>query len=194
MCPVRATTTPILCSAGKFCEEGAATELWCPPGTYRSSLGAESEDDCLLCDAGHTCAGASTSAREAVCPAGSSAARGSASCAQCSAGKHQSSPGQAACEPGEIRIPAARSTSRPHRPCKLEPPSAPIPVPTLILPVPHSHPYPRLQALNHGLFPSLPYPLVACPEWSQVWSAPKVIGALWGRPSRCRACAERSLL
>ena len=49
------------CPAGEYCPQGSSTALKCPTGTYRSSNGAESIDDCTACPAGSFCDEGSTS-------------------------------------------------------------------------------------------------------------------------------------
>jgi hypothetical protein len=43
------------CPAGSFCPEGTESAIPCPQGTYSSSTGLASSDDCTPCPAGYYC-------------------------------------------------------------------------------------------------------------------------------------------
>eukprot|EP00704_Kipferlia_bialata_P000894 g894.t1 len=76
------TEDPVICPAGSYCPAGTegSEEYLCPAGTFSSSTGLESVDDCTPCTAGSYCSGTGNSAVTGdcaigyYCPAGQSQA------------------------------------------------------------------------------------------------------------------------
>ncbi|XP_051895659.1 neurogenic locus notch homolog protein 4-like [Pristis pectinata] len=52
--PIAATFGDI-CPSGHYCPKAAALPIPCPPGTFRSTTGGTSEEDCTLCPSGFYC-------------------------------------------------------------------------------------------------------------------------------------------
>ena len=87
------------CQAGKFQnEQGKSSCKLCPQGSYLTTTGADSSDDCTSCTAGkYNGATGSTSNVCTNCPAGTISAARAASCSNCPAGQFQASSGQSSC-------------------------------------------------------------------------------------------------
>lgn len=60
-------TTGDICEKGKYCPEGSSLQELCPSGTYGSSKGYSSKDDCLPCNYGHYCSSAGLTAPSGLC-------------------------------------------------------------------------------------------------------------------------------
>lgn len=58
------------CPTGHYCLQGTQAPAGCPPGTFRNSTGARSEDECLDCTPGFYCKGYSNSFVTGPCAAG----------------------------------------------------------------------------------------------------------------------------
>ncbi|CDJ42865.1 hypothetical protein ETH_00031845 [Eimeria tenella] len=65
------------CTAGGYCEEGATTKSYCPPGKYNPSPGASSKDDCIDCPAGKYCTGSHSPEPDGPCAPGAYCTGGS---------------------------------------------------------------------------------------------------------------------
>ena len=70
-CP-QGSTSPnqVQCPAGNYCPEGSAMPVECPEGTYRSSAGGVSVDDCFPCTQGDYCNGTGRIATAGQCDSG----------------------------------------------------------------------------------------------------------------------------
>ena len=89
-----------VCQAGKFQnEQGKSSCKLCPQGSYLTTTGADSSDDCTSCTAGkYNGNQGSTSNVCTNCPAGTISAARSSGCSNCPAGQFQASSGQSSCE------------------------------------------------------------------------------------------------
>ena len=74
------------CPVGHFCPVHSLAPIECQAGSYRPSVGAGSQADCLTCPAGHFCV-AQSSAPE-ICPAATFCPPGSAGTTPCPAGSY----------------------------------------------------------------------------------------------------------
>ena len=83
-------STGSICPAGKYCPQGSAVGIDCPPGTYLDTEGAEMESECLECTQGSYCAGYGNIAVTAQCDQGY----------YCPAGMNVSNPTQYTCPQG----------------------------------------------------------------------------------------------
>uniref|UniRef100_K3WJP5 Tyrosine-protein kinase ephrin type A/B receptor-like domain-containing protein n=1 Tax=Globisporangium ultimum (strain ATCC 200006 / CBS 805.95 / DAOM BR144) TaxID=431595 RepID=K3WJP5_GLOUD len=110
-----------ICPAGHYCPEGSGSEVMCPSGTFRASVGGTSVDSCTICPGGHYCSGSSLtvpsgecdegyfcSSRASsatpsdkvtgdICPAGYFCPKASVIPLKCSAGTYTPQPGQSIC-------------------------------------------------------------------------------------------------
>ena len=68
-CPLH-SALPLVCPAGYYCPSGASAGSACHPGTYSTTLGLISADQCLPCTGGYFCNGQGLTAPTGVCAAG----------------------------------------------------------------------------------------------------------------------------
>jgi hypothetical protein len=92
VCPSPATTRPLPCSRGHFCETGAAVEQPCPSGSHQP---AEGQEECIACDEGHACP--TGSINQTMCSEGTYAPAASGSCLNCPQGKYNQGYGHGKC-------------------------------------------------------------------------------------------------
>ena len=69
-CPTDSMSTYTTCTAGYYCVSGSYVQAPCPAGTYSTSSGVQSKDECTACDAGYYCQYYGLLATTSQCDAG----------------------------------------------------------------------------------------------------------------------------
>nr|XP_054760398.1 neurogenic locus notch homolog protein 3-like [Lytechinus pictus] len=75
--PALTNYTKVPCPLGHYCPTATDEPMPCPPGTYRSLLGAEDEFDCFICPPGYYCPNDTANIYEIECDEGQFCPEGS---------------------------------------------------------------------------------------------------------------------